>query len=157
MEKSLQGVNLLLEGERIEHNRVLDDQVEESLCVLRRTCKSSLYETVFHFNFLSKHHHHHHQVEKSTKLEMLLEETRVQLEDERLIRLRVEKTLQEVNLLLEGERGHIYMYIYVYIYIYIYIYVYIYIYMYIHVFIYIYTYMYTYIYRSERAKRESID
>jgi hypothetical protein len=31
-----------------------------SLCVLRRTCRqSSLYETLFHCNILSKHHHHH--------------------------------------------------------------------------------------------------
>jgi hypothetical protein len=30
------------------------------LCVLRRTCRqSSLYETLFHCNTLSKHHHHH--------------------------------------------------------------------------------------------------
>jgi curved DNA-binding protein CbpA len=30
-----------------------------SLCVLRRTCRqSSLYETLFHFNILSKNHHH---------------------------------------------------------------------------------------------------
>jgi hypothetical protein len=29
------------------------------LCVLRRTCRqSSLYETLFHCNTLSKHHHH---------------------------------------------------------------------------------------------------
>jgi hypothetical protein len=31
------------------------------LCVLRRTWRqSSLYETLFHCNTLSKHHHHHH-------------------------------------------------------------------------------------------------
>jgi hypothetical protein len=33
-----------------------------SLSVLRRTYgQSSLYETLFHCNTLSKHHHHHHQ------------------------------------------------------------------------------------------------
>jgi hypothetical protein len=38
-----------------------------SLCVLRRTYRqSSLYETHFHFNILSKHHHHHHHHWKFT-------------------------------------------------------------------------------------------
>jgi hypothetical protein len=32
-----------------------------SLCVLRRKCRqSSLYETLFHCNTLSKQHHHYH-------------------------------------------------------------------------------------------------
>jgi hypothetical protein len=32
-----------------------------SLCVLRRTCRSSLYENLFHCDVLSKHHHHYHR------------------------------------------------------------------------------------------------